>query len=223
MDPDVFPNSLEYWGPNGMVFFRNVQVRWMPIRGDNEPDVALERPGRQRRRRRLRRPRRAAEHQGPLPAARLHRRTTSRRQDWGYVAGRRRAALDQVGRHRSTTSSICRAAPRGWGSTSARTSRSARTTCCGCSSSYGEGIENYMNDAPVDVGVENNLRNPVTPVVGKPLPIVGHRRCSSTTRGTRSSPARSATRARTSTTATARRPTRSRTASTRSATCSTRR
>src|SRR5262245_59032593 len=24
MDPDVFPNSIEYWGPNGMVFFRNV-------------------------------------------------------------------------------------------------------------------------------------------------------------------------------------------------------
>ena len=34
MDPDVFPNSLEYWGPTGMVFFRNVQVRWMPISGD---------------------------------------------------------------------------------------------------------------------------------------------------------------------------------------------
>src|SRR5262245_53646236 len=23
MDIDVFPNSVEYWGPNGMVFFRN--------------------------------------------------------------------------------------------------------------------------------------------------------------------------------------------------------
>src|SRR5438045_2352016 len=33
MDPDVFPNSLEYWGPTGMVFFRNVQLRWMPIKG----------------------------------------------------------------------------------------------------------------------------------------------------------------------------------------------
>jgi hypothetical protein len=31
MDIDVFPNSLEYWGPSGMVFFRNIQVRWMPI------------------------------------------------------------------------------------------------------------------------------------------------------------------------------------------------
>ena len=31
MDIDVFPNSIEYWGPNGMVFFRNVQLAWMPI------------------------------------------------------------------------------------------------------------------------------------------------------------------------------------------------
>ena len=32
MDIGVFPNTMEYWGPNGMVFFRNVQVRWMPVR-----------------------------------------------------------------------------------------------------------------------------------------------------------------------------------------------
>src|SRR5262245_61858351 len=45
MDPDVFPNSLEYWGPTGMVFFRNVQLRWMPLRGERELTLALERPG----------------------------------------------------------------------------------------------------------------------------------------------------------------------------------
>jgi hypothetical protein len=42
MDPDVFPNSIEYWGPTGMVFFRNVQVRWMP---PSRVVLALERPG----------------------------------------------------------------------------------------------------------------------------------------------------------------------------------
>ena len=46
MDPDVFPNSIEYWGPNGMVFFRNVQFRWTPWqKGDSNFMVALERPG----------------------------------------------------------------------------------------------------------------------------------------------------------------------------------
>src|SRR3954452_10796925 len=45
MDIDVFPTSLEYWGPAGMVFFRNMQVRWMPIQGDSRITIALERPG----------------------------------------------------------------------------------------------------------------------------------------------------------------------------------
>src|SRR6187399_2875067 len=45
MDIDVFPNSVEYWGPNGMVFFRNVQFRWMPIQGESRVTLALERPG----------------------------------------------------------------------------------------------------------------------------------------------------------------------------------
>jgi len=45
MDIDVFPNSVEYWGPPGMVFFRNVQIRWMPLKGDSRITVALERPG----------------------------------------------------------------------------------------------------------------------------------------------------------------------------------
>ena len=45
MDIDVFPNSVEYWGPPGMAFFRNVQVRWMPIQGDTRMTIALERPG----------------------------------------------------------------------------------------------------------------------------------------------------------------------------------
>src|SRR3954469_6638090 len=31
MDADIFPNILEYWGPNGMLYFRNVQVYWRPF------------------------------------------------------------------------------------------------------------------------------------------------------------------------------------------------
>ena len=43
MDGDVFPNILEYWGPNGMLFFRNVQVFWEPY-----VDGRFERTGRDR-------------------------------------------------------------------------------------------------------------------------------------------------------------------------------
>ena len=38
---------------------------------------------------------------------------------------------------------------------------------------YGEGIQNYMNDAPVDVGIVPNPGNAVTPILGKAIPITG--------------------------------------------------
>ena len=45
MDIDVFPNSIEYWGPPGMVFWRNVQLRWTPMRTKNSSiAIALEQP-----------------------------------------------------------------------------------------------------------------------------------------------------------------------------------
>jgi hypothetical protein len=31
MDADVFPNTIDYWGPSGMVYVRNPQVRFTPI------------------------------------------------------------------------------------------------------------------------------------------------------------------------------------------------
>ena len=38
---------------------------------------------------------------------------------------------------------------------------------------YGEGIENYMNDAPADLGVALNPGNPMRPIEGKLLPLTG--------------------------------------------------
>jgi len=46
MDIDVFPNTIDYWGPAGMVFYRNVQIRWTPYKTDNSHfAIAIERPG----------------------------------------------------------------------------------------------------------------------------------------------------------------------------------
>ena len=45
MDGDVFPNTIDYWGPAGMVFYRNVQIRWTPYKTDNSHfAIAIERP-----------------------------------------------------------------------------------------------------------------------------------------------------------------------------------
>ena len=43
MDSTSSPTRL-YWGPNGMVFFRNVQFRWMPLKGQFSDD-GIERSG----------------------------------------------------------------------------------------------------------------------------------------------------------------------------------
>jgi hypothetical protein len=45
MDGDIFPNTIDYWGPSGMVFLRNPQIRWTPVKGDTSFAVAIENPG----------------------------------------------------------------------------------------------------------------------------------------------------------------------------------
>ena len=44
MDDDFWPTIIDYWGPAGMVFYRNVQIRYTPLTGEHSFAVALERP-----------------------------------------------------------------------------------------------------------------------------------------------------------------------------------
>jgi hypothetical protein len=44
MDDDFWPTIIDYWGPAGMVFYRNVQIRYTPFTGEHSFAVALERP-----------------------------------------------------------------------------------------------------------------------------------------------------------------------------------
>jgi len=34
MDGDTFPNVVDYWGPTGMIYRRNPQLRWTPYRSE---------------------------------------------------------------------------------------------------------------------------------------------------------------------------------------------
>lgn len=171
MDIDVFPNTLEYWGPTGMVFFRNIQIRYMPIQGDTRLTIALERPG-------------ASADQGiyenrielegvkgrfPLPdlSAEYHHGF-----NWGYLelAGivRKIEWKDQNNDQFDLSGDAV-----GWGLNLSTNVKLGQSTVFKGQVVYGEGIQNYMNDAPVDVGIENNPGNAVTPVKGVALPLVG--------------------------------------------------
>lgn len=172
MDIDIFPNSVEYWGPNGMVFFRNVQLRWMPIRDDRtDITVALERPG-------------ASADQG-VYSDRIELQGVKPRFNWPDLSGHVRFTrswgyLQAAGIVRKigwvdTNNDAFRlgGSAIGWGVNVTSNVKLGTRDLAKLGVVYGSGIENYMNDAPVDIGIENNFRNPTRPVSGVALPVLG--------------------------------------------------
>jgi hypothetical protein len=171
MDPDVFPNSLEYWGPTGMVFFRNVQVRWMPIKGDTSLTIAVERPG-------------ASGDQGvyagrvelqgitprfPLPDLSAAYKVS---QKWGYV--RAAGMLREIKWDDTNEDPLDLSGDAvGWGLNFSSNLNVSKADVVRLQLVVGEGIQNYMNDSPIDIGIVNNPGNTVTPILGKPIPVVG--------------------------------------------------
>jgi hypothetical protein len=149
-----------------------VQVRWMPIKGRSRVTIALERPG-------------ASGDQGVFSdrvelagikptfkwpdlswEARLGR-------DWGYVevAGILRSIrwVDKNDDEFDLGGSDV-----GWGLNFSSNVNFGKNDVGRFQVLYGEGIQNYMNDSPVDVGPEVNLDgDPRKPVKGVALPVFG--------------------------------------------------
>jgi hypothetical protein len=173
MDPNVFPNSLEYWGPTGMVFFRNVQFRWMPIQGDTNLTVAVERPGASGDPGTLSDRVAIQNIKGRFPLPDLTA-AYQRGAAWGYVrvAGALRriswddTLVDPFDLSGDTT---------GWGLnfSSNLNIGAEKKDVVRLQLVVGEGIQNYMNDSPVDVGIVRNPGDLVTPIKGEALGIVG--------------------------------------------------
>ncbi len=171
MDIDVFPNTLEYWGPNGMVFFRNIQIRYMPIQGESKLTFALERPG-------------ASSDQG-VYANRVELKGVSTRfpvpdlsaeyrygKKWGYVELAGILRYIQWDDHNTDTFDLSGNAV-GWGLNLSTNLNLGKKDVFRGQVVYGQGIQNYMNDAPVDIGIENHFSDPKKPVIGVALPMVG--------------------------------------------------
>ena len=172
MDIDVFPNSIEYWGPTAMVFYRNVQARWTPWQSESGSRfaVSLERPGASGDGGRFAD---RVELEGvagdfKLPDLAAHFRWVD---DWGHVqvAGilRRIEWVDLTPNVFDLSGSDT-----GWGLNVSTNVKLGRHVLRG-SLVYGEGVQNYMNDASVDIGVDPNLDDPVTPIRGTAIPITG--------------------------------------------------
>ena len=170
-DTDVFPNSVEYFGPTGIAWFRNVQLRYTAMKKENSSLViALERPG-------------ASGDQGiyddrieldgihgrfPAPDISAAYRAGGK---WGYA---RAAGLlrwiywddvldDNVDLSGNAT---------GWGLNLTSGINAGENNVIRVGLVFGEGIQNAMNDSPVDIGIQANFGDPARPLVGEPLPIV---------------------------------------------------
>jgi hypothetical protein len=175
MDIDVFPNSVEYWGPNGMVFFRNVQVRWMPIKGDTRLTIALERPGASGDAGVYSEIAAVSDIRGrfPLPDVSAEYRWG---RDWGYVEAAgilRYIKWDDLGMEAYDLAGDAI----GWGinlSTGINVGESGRIHG---QFVYGAGIQNYMNDATVDVGIKRVTTPPTDTTavidIAEALPMYG--------------------------------------------------
>lgn len=170
VDPDVFPNTNEYWGPNGIAWFRNVQFRWMPLKGKNSITIGLERPGASAD---LGRAADRIELQGVKPRFPLPDLTANVRfdRDWGHfqaaVVVREIKWVDTVADNFDLGGSAV-----GAGVSLTSGLNFGKKDVGKFSFVYGQGIQNYMNDAPVDVGIAlTHSANPRTPIKGVALPM----------------------------------------------------
>jgi len=172
MDPDAFPNQLEYWGPNGIIWFRNVQFRYTAwSKGDSNLAIAAERPG-------------ASADQG-IYANRIELGAVKPRFVMPDISGHYKWAgkgghIQIAGLYRriqwddmnATAARDLSGHVNGWGVNASSNVKISKHVLR-LQAVYGDGIENYMNDAPADVGIKNNFSNSKTPVLGKALPILG--------------------------------------------------
>jgi hypothetical protein len=173
MDADVFPNTIEYWGPPGMMFVRLPQVFFRFYEdGDSNATVAIEAPG-------------VSGDAGvlsdrielqnisarfPAPDFTGHYRHADK---WGHVqvSGLLRyiAYDDLIPNDKFNLSGHVW----GYGISGSGVIKATPNDTLRLQASWGKGIANYFNDAPVDVAAKSNPGNAVTPVVGEALPIFG--------------------------------------------------
>ncbi len=167
VDPDLFPNDLEYWGPNGMANIRNPQIRFMPIQGNSKLTIALEKPG-------------GTADEGSYadmielksvkPVFHVPDLTAEYRfgRPWGYIelAG----VLSQLKWKDLDTSGFDYSGSQtGWGLNLSSRIKVFMKDMIHLQLLYGKGIENYVRDAPADIGIKNKG----TFIEGVALPVTG--------------------------------------------------
>jgi len=171
MDGDVFPNQLEYWGPSGMLFFRNIQLRFVALQ-DKKKELmfSLENPGGSgdagiyADRTELQNVKQVFR----IPDLAGHFRYTDK---WGYV--QLGGIVGQL-KWESVVDSLnfLDGDAVRYGVALSSNINIGKKVIARVMGVYGAGMENYMNDAPIDVGLDTT-GVATSPVKGVALPVWG--------------------------------------------------
>lgn len=157
MDGDIFPNTIDYWGPAGMVFLRNPQIRWTPVSGANSFAVALENPSNDIDSGQYRQVEDFPGVQGDQEWPDLTAQYRMNR-DWGHVqlAG----ILRWIGAEvvdSDTNQVVYDDSDTGWGLDLTTVVKVLERDAIRAGIVFGEGIASYMNDGGMDAGPDRGL------------------------------------------------------------------
>jgi len=175
MDGTAFPNVIDYWGPTGMVYLRNPQIRWTPYRTDHSDfAIAIEKPSNDIDIGNIRvlAPELGNNIQNDekLPDLTGHFFTSG---DWGhfqFAAILREVAYDTA----NTLNNQPKGSRLGWGINASGHANIFEQDKLIGSIAYGHGIASYMNDGGTDLAPE--LFTPAgAPAYIKPfsVPMIG--------------------------------------------------
>ena len=173
MDTEVFPATLDYWGPSSRIFFLNIQLRYTPVYTQKERfAIALERPG--------------ATADGtdysisvdisqvkprlPLPNIATHYRHDWK---WGYTQLAAIVKYLQWKDLADTAAYDLSGRAIGWGITASSVIHAGRRLKFKIQGECGEGFENYIADVSPDIALESKPGNSLKPINGKALPAWG--------------------------------------------------
>lgn len=170
MDDDGFPNVIDYWGPNGLVFLRTPQLRYTFFDGAQTFAMALEKPlgdidpGQFREVSPEFAENVRSDEKFPDVTARYKSKG-----DWGHfqVSG----ILRSIGFETlNTEDNEPKDTLTGWGSAVSGTYKFTNNNIFTYSVNYGEGIASYQNDGGNDLSAGGTLADPH----GELVPLLGY-------------------------------------------------
>ena len=173
MDTEVFPVTLDYWGPSSRVFFLNIQLRYTPVYTEKERfAIAFERPGATADGTDYSN---SVDIQNVKPRLPLPNLVTHYRHNWNWGHTQIGAILKYLEWNdiSPTPPQDLSGSDIGWGFNASTVINAAKRLKFKLQGEYGEGFQNYMADPSPDVALGSNPGNSLSPVKGKALPAWG--------------------------------------------------